>query len=39
MAYEKLLKSRKISKTKTLSENVFLTNFNKLSTAIKSSTL
>jgi hypothetical protein len=39
MAYEKLLKSRKINKTKSLSENVFLTNFNKLSTEIKPSTL
>jgi hypothetical protein len=29
MAYEKLLKLRKINKTKSLSENVFLTNFNK----------
>jgi hypothetical protein len=35
MAYEKLLKLRKINKTKSLSENVFLTNFNKLSTEIK----
>jgi hypothetical protein len=39
MAYEKLLKLRKINKTKSLSENVFLTNFNKLSTEIKPSTL
>jgi hypothetical protein len=36
MAHEKL---RKINKTKSLSKNVFLTNFNKLSTEIKSSTL
>jgi hypothetical protein len=35
MAYEKLLKLRKINKTKSLSENMFLTNFNKLSTKIK----
>jgi hypothetical protein len=39
VAYEKLLKLRKINKTKSLSENVFLTNFNKLSTKIKPSTL
>jgi hypothetical protein len=39
MAYEKLLISRNINKTKSLSENVFLTNFNKLSTEIKSSIL
>uniref|UniRef100_A0A2S2QH90 Uncharacterized protein n=1 Tax=Sipha flava TaxID=143950 RepID=A0A2S2QH90_9HEMI len=39
MAYEKLLKLRKINKTKLFSENVFLTNFNKLSTEIKPSTL
>jgi hypothetical protein len=39
MAYEKLLKLRKINKTKSLLENVFLTNFNKLSTEIKPSTL
>jgi hypothetical protein len=38
MAYETLLKLRKINKTKS-SENVFLTNFNKLSTEIKPSTL
>jgi hypothetical protein len=29
MAYEKLLKLRKINKTKSLSKNVFLTNFHK----------
>jgi hypothetical protein len=39
MAYEKLLKLRKINKAKSLSENVFLSNFNKLSTEIKPSTL
>jgi hypothetical protein len=39
MSYEKLLKLRKINKTKSLSENVFLTNFNKLSTEIKPSLL
>jgi hypothetical protein len=39
MAYEQLLKLRKINKTKSLSENVFLTNFNKLSTEIKPSSL
>jgi hypothetical protein len=39
MAFEKLLKIRKINKTKSLSENVFLTNFNKLSTEIKPLTL
>jgi hypothetical protein len=38
MAYEKLLKLRKINKTKSFSENVFLTNFNKLYTKIKPST-
>jgi hypothetical protein len=38
MAYEKLLKLRKINKTKSLSEN-FLTNCNKLSTEIKPLTL
>jgi hypothetical protein len=38
MSYEKLLKMRKINKTKS-SENVFFTNFNKLSTEIKPSTL
>jgi hypothetical protein len=38
MPYEKLLKLRIINKTKS-SKNVFLTNFNKLSTEIKSSTL
>jgi hypothetical protein len=38
MVYEKLLKFRKINKTKS-SENVFLTNFKKLSTEINSSTL
>jgi hypothetical protein len=38
-AYEKLLKLRKINKTKSLSKNVFLQNFNKLSTEIKLSTL
>jgi hypothetical protein len=32
MAYEKLLKLRKINNTKSLLENVFLTSFNKLST-------
>jgi hypothetical protein len=35
MINEKLLKLRKINKTKSLSKNVFLTNFNKLSTEIK----
>jgi hypothetical protein len=35
MAYEKRLKLRKINKTKSMSENVFLTNFNKLFTKIK----
>jgi hypothetical protein len=39
MAYEKLLKLRKINKTKLFSENVFLTNFNKLSLDIKPFTL
>jgi hypothetical protein len=39
MDYEKLLKLRKINKTKSLLGNVFLTNFNKLSTEIKPSTL
>jgi hypothetical protein len=39
IAYEKLLKLRKINKTKSLLENVFLTNFNKLSSEIKPSTL
>jgi hypothetical protein len=39
MAYENLLKMRKIYKTKSLSENMFLSNFNKLSTEIKPSTL
>jgi hypothetical protein len=39
MAYEKFLKLRKINKTKSLSENEFLTNFNKLFTEIKPSTL
>jgi hypothetical protein len=39
IAYEKLLKLRKINKTKSLSENVFLTNFNKFFTEIKPSTL
>jgi hypothetical protein len=39
MAYKKLLKLKKVNKTKSLSENVFLTNFNKLSTEIKPSTL
>jgi hypothetical protein len=39
MASEKLLKLRKIKKTKSLSENVFLTYFNKLSTEIIPSTL
>jgi hypothetical protein len=39
MAYEKLLKLRKINKTKSLSENVTLTNYNKLSTKIKPSAL
>jgi hypothetical protein len=39
MAYEKLLKLRKINKTKLLLENVFLTNFNKLSIEMYSSTL
>jgi hypothetical protein len=39
MAYEKLLKLRKINKTKLLSENVFLTNVSKLSIEIKPSTL
>jgi hypothetical protein len=39
MAYEKLLKLRRINKTKSLSENVFLTNFNKLPTETKPSTL
>jgi hypothetical protein len=39
MAYEKLLKLKKINKTKFLSENVFQTIFNKLSTEIKPSTL
>jgi hypothetical protein len=38
MASEKLLKFRKINKTKSLSENMFLTNFNKLSTEIEPST-
>jgi hypothetical protein len=38
-SYEKLLKFRKINKTKSLSENVFLTHFNKLSIKIKPSTL
>jgi hypothetical protein len=38
MVYEKLLKLRKINKTKS-SENVFITNVNKLSTEIKPSTL
>jgi hypothetical protein len=36
---KKFLKLIKINKTKSLSENVFLTNFNKLSTQIKPSTL
>jgi hypothetical protein len=35
MAYEKLLKLRKINKIKSLTENVFLTNFNELSTEIR----
>jgi hypothetical protein len=39
MVYEKLLKLIKINKTKLLSKNVFLANFNKLSTKIKSPTL
>jgi hypothetical protein len=39
MAYENLSKLRKIIKTKSLSENVFRTNFNKFSTEIKPSTL
>jgi hypothetical protein len=39
IAYEKLLKLRKINKTKSLLENLFLINFNKLSTDIKPSTL
>jgi hypothetical protein len=39
MTYEKLLKLRKINKTKSLSKNVFLTNFNKLSREINPSTL
>jgi hypothetical protein len=39
LTYEILLKLRKINKTKSLSENVFLTNFNKLSTEIKPLTL
>jgi hypothetical protein len=39
MAYENLLKLRKINKTKSFSENIFPTNFNKLSTKIKPSTL
>jgi hypothetical protein len=39
MAYDKLLKLKKINKTKSLLENVFLTNFNKLSTEIKPSIL
>jgi hypothetical protein len=38
MAYKKLIKLKNINKTKSLSENVFLTNFNKLSTDIKPST-
>jgi hypothetical protein len=38
LAYEKLLKLKKINKTKS-SENVFLRNFYKLSTEIKPSTL
>jgi hypothetical protein len=36
---EKHLKLRKINKTKSLSENVFITNFNKLSIEIKPLTL
>jgi hypothetical protein len=39
ISYEKLLKLRKINKTQSLSENVFLTNFNKLSTEMKPATL
>jgi hypothetical protein len=39
MTYEKILKLRKINKTKSLSENIFLTDFNKLFTEIKLSTL
>ena len=39
MTYEKLLKLRKINKTKSLSENVFFTNVNKLSTETKPSAL
>jgi hypothetical protein len=39
LACEKLLKLRKINKTKSLSENMFLTNFIKLSTEFKPSTL
>jgi hypothetical protein len=38
MAYEKYLKLRKINKTRSLSENVFLKNVKKLSTEIKWST-
>jgi hypothetical protein len=39
IAYKKLLKLRKINKTKSLSENVFLKNINKLSIEVKPSTL
>jgi hypothetical protein len=39
MVYEKFLKLRKINKTKSFSKNMFLTNFSKLSTEIKPSTL
>jgi hypothetical protein len=39
MAYETFLKLRKINKTKSLSENVFFTNVNKLSTETKPSAL